>query len=179
MLHLSKFVYSYLLTKTVFMTVLWLSETWHLTMAQRQKLSSWGARLAGRTMCLRPKQTDERGEFWRRMHRTGHEQLAKMGGGLDTERRRKLHAFAGHAARRNGGLVSESLRTRSLAWWRHVQQSNLVKHQKRFNAWRWEAQLEAFYGEASSVFVDEPVGWMAAAQDRHSWKSREDAFARP
>ena len=31
-----------LLKKTVFMTVLWLSETWHLTMAQRQKLGSWG-----------------------------------------------------------------------------------------------------------------------------------------
>ena len=166
-----------LLTKTVFMTVLWLSETWHLTKTQRQKLSSWGARLAGRTMCLRPGPTEERGDFWRRLYRTGHDQLAKMGGGLDARRRRKLHAFAGHAARKNDGLVSKSLRTRCLAWWRHFQQHGLIRHKKRFNAWRWEAQMADFYGEASSLFVDESVGWMAAAQDRHSWKSKEDAFA--
>ena len=116
-------------------------------------------------------------EYWRRLHRIGHSVLALHGGSMDFRRRQQLHSFAGHIARADDGIPSVALRTRSLAWWRHFQQTGAFTHPARFRAWRWEQQLVVCYGEAKALFIDDNVGWLEHAQDRASWKSQRDVFA--
>ena len=43
--------------------------------------------------------------------------------------------------------------------------------------WRWEDQMEQFYGRAKSFFLDDDVGWLQTAQDHVLWKSREKVFS--
>ena len=167
-----------LLAKTVLPAVLWLSETWHPTRRQAHALNSWAARLIAQIVGVRRRPDDELASFWRRLHRVGHYWLDLFGGSVDLRRRRRLHGFAGHLARAGDGLARDALRTRSLAWWRHFQGRALISHPGRFNAWRWEDQLEVVYGQTCSLFVDINVGWMAEAQDRRRWRDYEDAFAK-
>ena len=168
----------HLALSTFLTALLWLCETWNPTIAQRKRLNSWGARMFARVLRVR-RQTGEDGlEYWRRLHRNGHAILTKFGGSIDYRRRQQLHSFAGHLARASGGLPSDALRTRSMAWWRYFQQTKAFSHPARFRAWRWEQQLVAHYGEAKSVFIDENVGWMEEAQHRGSWRIQRDIFAR-
>ena len=127
---------------------------------------------------MRPHAAEDPGDFWRRMHRDGHCLMFVDGGGVDFRRRCCLHSFAGHLARSNEGRLNEALRTRGLAWWRAMQVQGLFPHPARFKAWRWEEQLEEFYGKSRSIFIDENTGWMLLAQDRTSWKALETQFAR-
>ena len=113
---------------------------------------------------------------WRRLHRVGHDLLRRGGGDMDSRRRGKLHSFAGHAARADNSVVSDAMRTRSLAWWRQFQSTGTFSHPRRFRAWRWEQQLTAYYGEAKSVFIDDNVGWMETAQRRDIWKMQRQLF---
>ena len=167
-----------LTSATVFSAVLWLSETWHLTKRQQKQLNSWGARIMARVVGLRPRVEEDSAEFWRRLFRTGHKIMDAYGGSLEVRRRQRLHAFAGHLARQPDALPGVALRTRSLAWWRFFQQTGGQTHPKQFKPWRWEEQLVAYYGEACSVFVDESVGWMQAAQERGEWKNLQDGLAK-
>jgi hypothetical protein len=155
----------------------WLCETWNPTKAQRKRLNSWGARMFSRVVRVRRHADEDSLDHWRRLHRRGHSILAQFGGSIDFRRRQQLHSFAGHTARADDGLPSVALRTRSLAWWRHFQQSGAFVHPARFRAWRWEQQLVSYYGEAKSLFIDEDVGWLAKAQQRGSWRSHRDVFA--
>ena len=163
--------------RTVFSALLWLSETWTPTAAQRKKLESWGARTIARVVRVNRYPDEDGIQHWRRLHRTGHAVLASYGG-IEVQRRRRLHGFAGHVARLPEGLLYTALRTRSLSWWRAFQSRRLVKHPRRFSPWRWEQQLENFFGVARSIFVDEDVGWRAFAQDRVRWRSCRDTFAK-
>ena len=113
---------------------------------------------------------------WRRMHRVGHS-LLQAHGGVDVQRLRRLHGFAGHLARAPDDIFHTALRTRSLSWWRAFQNKRLLKHPKRFSAWRWEQPLEDHYGPAASMFIDEDVGWRAVAMDRGEWKAQRNSFA--
>ena len=162
---------------TVFACLLWLAETWKPTQRQQRMLNSWAARTVGKVMCVHRRADEDAIEHWRRLHRTGHEMLRSHGGSLGTQRRRRLHSFAGHIARSTEGLAGQALRTRPMSWWRFFQANKLMLHDGRFFAWRWEEQLEAFYGRASSCFVDEAVGWMAVAQNRDVWRQSADAFS--
>ena len=164
-----------LVTKTVFSAALWLSETWHPTKRQRQRLDSWAARIVAQAIGIRKREDEDLEDFWRRMYRTGHRELAERGGSFDNRRRRRRHSFAGHLAR-HVGLANEALCTRSLSWWRYFQNAKLMSHPARFAAWRWESQLADFYGESAQLFVDEMSGWMQLANDRRAWKGKEDAF---
>ena len=166
-----------LLIATVFAAVLWLAETWHTTVRQASRLESWAARLAARIAQTRPHSAEEPGDFWRRWHRAGHNLMLHCGGGLNVRRRRRLHSFAGHLARSEDGFPYQALRTRGLAWWRAVQAQSLFPHPRRFKPWRWEEQLETYYGRQSSIFIDENVGWMLRAQDRKSWRVSESQYA--
>ena len=166
-----------LCTTTVFAAVLWLSETWHLTQGQCSQLRSWGDRIIARVSRCRRGSSESIDEFWKRLHRTGRSWLQRAGGNLEFRRRSRLHRFAGHNARKEGDITAAALRTRSLAWWRFFQSTKALRHPKRFNAWRWEDQLEQVYGQSSSVFIDINVGWMAIAQDRQRWRHCEEAFA--
>ena len=166
-----------LVSSTVFSALLWAAETWHPNRRQQKMLESFGARIVAKALCIKPLQDEDVGDYWRRFHRIGHRHLSAKGGGVNAHRRRRLHAFAGHLGRANGGIQATALRTRSLAWWRHFQGRRLVKHPGRFAARRWEEQLVAYYGEANSVFVDEDVGWMLACQDRGVWRSHKEQFA--
>ena len=163
--------------KTVFSAALWLSETWHPTKRQRQRLDSWAARVISLVVGVRKYDDEDLGDFWRRMYRTGHATLAAHGGSFDVRRRKKLHSFAGHLARQSG-LANEALRTRSLSWWRHFQRARLLSHPCRFAPWRWEKQLVDHYGETLQLFIDDFTGWMLQAQVRGEWKASEAVFAK-
>ena len=167
-----------LTAKTVFTAALWLSECWHPTKRQQKRLDSWGARIAAQVAGVRPRADEDVATFWRRLYRTGHELWGHHGGNLNARRRMRLHSFAGHLARMEDGLAHDALRTRSLGWWRHFQNTGSLAHPRRFHVWRWESQLAEFYGEAPCLFIDENVGWMAAAQSRSEWRSQADDFAR-
>ena len=164
-------------TLTFMSALLWLSETWHPTQRQIEFMDSWAARMIARACCLKRRSEEEPTEYWRRLHRFGHDRLKLYLGGANVQRRRKLHGLAGHLARMTDGWPYIALRTRSLAWWRAFQRRDLCKHPKRFHVWRWEQQLVTFYGEAASMFVDDNVGWMEQAQNRASWKANASAFA--
>ena len=167
-----------LFLRTSMMALLWLAETWHPTQRQRQRLRSWGARMMARVVRVRRMADEGIGDFWRRLHRVGSAWLRRLDGAVNTLRRRRLHSFAGHLARASDDPAGRALRTRSLAWWRYFQGRRLLKHPARFGVWRWEAQLEEHYGQATSLFIDEDVGWMRLAQDRAQWRELQDAFAR-
>jgi len=164
-------------TKTFFAAVLWLAETWHLTQSQRSRLRSWGDRMIARVLRCQRRSSEGIDDFWKRLHRTGRFALQREGGSLDDRRRLRLHTFAGRIARTDGDVVASALRTRSLALWRFFQSTKFLRHPARLCAWRWEAQLTDFYGEVSSVFIDDPVGWMLAAQNRQTWKATEQRFS--
>ena len=107
----------------------------------------------------------------------GHKWLSLTGGGLDVRRLMKLQSDAGHLARRPHGLLWDALRTRRLAWWRYHQfRSAQSMHQRRFHAWRWEAQIADFLGEGESNDPSSPVGWMQRALDRSGWKRTLSTF---
>ena len=145
----------------VFSSVLWLSETWTPTKCQQSRASSWGARIISRVVGVRRKSDEEAGQYWRRLHREGHRWLRDFGGGVDVRRRRRLHSFAGHAARSSSEPLRLALRTRCLAWWRFKQARFHCKwtglHPRRFRAWRWEAQLTYFYGAVSYTHLTLPT----------------------
>ena len=162
---------------TFIAAALWLAETWHPTETQKERFNSWAARMMARLACLSPESDETRGDFWRRLHRTGHALMTAGGGSLDVLRRQKLHAFAGHLARMPDGIVNTALHTRCLAWWREAQNRKIFTHPRRFHVWRWEDQLVSFFGESKTLFVDEDVGWMAIAQDRGRWRQTRNAFA--
>ena len=162
-------------------SALWLAETWHPTKSQRESFQSWGARMCARVIRLRSKPSDEPGQHWRRLHRVGHSLLHRIGGGLNTRRLQRLHSFAGHAARASGGILSQALRTRNLAWWRFHQSRYENRrdglHPKRFRAWRWEAQLVDVYGETENADTSSNSGWLERAQDRDAWRISCGTFA--
>ena len=108
-----------LLASTVFSSAFWLAETWQLTRQQREHLDSWGARVSARVRGVRHSSAEDIGQFWRRLHRTGHKMLSLTGGGLggpDSRRASRLHAFAGHVAWSVHDIVNRALHTRCLSW---------------------------------------------------------------
>ena len=119
------------------------------------------------------------------MHRRGHLVLKKAGIDLVLQQRQALHRMAGHFVRSGPtATVRIAMCTRALAWWRWNQSRWTCKwsglHPKRFNCYRWEAQLTEYYGEATLAKYDDPpegVGWMLRATDRDAWKASEHAFA--
>ena len=165
---------------TVFSSALWLSETWLLTKQQRLRLDSWGARITARVARVARCSEDDVGQHWRHLHRTGHQLLLNLGGGLDWRRASRLHSFAGHCARSTSGLVPVALRTRRLAWWRYRQARypgrNDGLHPKRFKVWRWESQLSGHYGEEECRDPTNNVGWMLLAQCRDTWRQSLRGF---
>ena len=164
-----------LLRVTVFSSSTWLSQTWTPTKQQQNHLNSWGARMAARTAGVRRSSLEDIGQFWRRMHRFGHNLLQKWSaGGLAALRLTSLHSYAGHLARAGPTMAATALRTRSLAWWRFGQARYKSKqdglHPRRFKTWRWEGQLEDRFGRAESADTWANVGWMLLAQDREGWR---------
>ena len=156
--------------------LLWLSETWNPTQAQRKRLNSWGARMFSRIALVKRDADESPIEHWRRLHRVGHQLLGRAGGSMNARRRGKLHSFAGHVARAQNSVASDALRTRSMSWWRQFQSTGAFSHPRRFRAWRWEQQLTAYYGEAETVFIDENVGWMEIAQNRDMWRMHRQKY---
>ena len=77
----------WLVYRAVFASVLWLAECWVPTQSQCAKLCSWGARLIARTYGIKRRIDEGIGEFWRRLHRTGHNLCRQFGGSLDDKRR--------------------------------------------------------------------------------------------
>ena len=169
-----------LLLATVFSSALWLAETWLPTRQQRKHFNSWGARMASRVGLAQRKVVEEMGQYWRRLHRTGHRWLRSAGGGLDWRRAARVHSYAGHIARTSCHLLEVALRTRCLAWWRYNQARYHSRHDglhpRRFKAWRWESQLVEFYGDCESSDAFANAGWMLKAQSRDAWKASAQAF---
>ena len=170
----------WLVSTAVFSSFLWLAETWHPTTATISHYQSWGARTLARAYGCRRRHDDSGVDFWTRLHRLGHRLYNTVQSTLDQRRRINLHRWAGHLARSENPILKLSLRTRCLSWWRFSQLPHVPLHGRRFGKpWRWEAQLEAHYGEAS---CDNPeaidCGWMATAADRCTWKAKEAAFAK-
>ena len=88
---------------TAFAALLWLAETWYPTKQQTKRVESWAARTLGKLYGVKMGVDGDVAEYWRRLHRVGHELLASAGGGIDVCRRRQLHAFAGHVVRAVSG----------------------------------------------------------------------------
>jgi hypothetical protein len=169
-----------LATKSVFLSALWMAETWNPTKAADSKFGSWGARILASIFGVRRQAEDTRGIFWRASHRLGHKLARRFGGGLQQRRREALHRWAGHLARTGQQPLSAALRTRCLAWWRFFQHPLFPLHGRRFGRpFRWEAQLVDFYGEAAG---DSPetnnYGWMELAQNREAWRHGAERFAK-
>ena len=140
-------------------------------------MDSWGARLIARVARIGCNENEDIGQYWRRLHRSGHALLQLYGGSPNWRRCKTLHRFAGHLARSIDATLSSALHTRCIAWWRYRQQRHLVQHPRRFKTWRWESQLADYYGEAQTVNAYANVGWMLQAQQRNLWKDMEDVFA--
>ena len=138
--------------------------------------------MASRVKGVRRYQDEDLGQYWRRLHREGHALMQRYDLNPVHQYRRMLHRFAGHTARApESSVAKQALLVRPMAWWREVQLlwggkwSGL--HPRRFNCWRWEAQLTGYYGDVpAQVCSPLHVGWMARAQDRSLWKSSESAF---
>ena len=168
--------------KSVWPSLLWGAAVWHPTKEWQDKLSSWGARVAASVAGVKRGITEEIGDWWRRMHRVGHNILEQHGGDANRARRLQLHQWAGHLARLPADSTSGSaLRARGLQWWRYAQHRHSSKwdgvHTKRFKCWRWEAQIANVYGDGCSEVVSDNTGWLERAQDRQEWKRGEHAFA--
>ena len=166
-----------LAAQVIFSSLLWLCETWVPTAGQKQKMDSWGARLIARVARIRCNDNEDIGQYWRRLHRSGHDLLQLYGGAPNWRRSRTLHRFSGHLARSMDATLSAALHTRCIAWWRYRQERHLVAHPRRFKTWRWESQLTDYYGEAQTVNAYANVGWMLQAQQRNLWRDMEDVFA--
>ena len=171
-----------IMLKSVWPSLLWGAGAWHPTKVWQHKLSSWGARTAACVAGARRGETEEIGDWWRRMHRTGHAILERHGSDPDQARRLQLHRWAGHLARMPADSPSGSaLRTRGLQWWRFAQRKHHSKwdgvHSKRFNCWRWEAQIADHHGNGCSETMAANTGWLDLAQNRQGWKHKEMAFA--
>ena len=124
---------------------LWLSERWNPTKATLKRLSSWGARTIALAYGSRKSYEEDAIQFWRRLHRTGHNLCNRLRGSLSKVRAARLHQWAGHLARSQEGILRTALRTRCLAWWRFFQHPTLPLHSKRFGRpSRWESQLSSF-----------------------------------
>ena len=162
---------------TVFAALLWLSETWYPTKYQSSRIESWAARILARIVGVRRWDGEDINDFWRRLHRTGHNILKGNGGSIETRRKRQLHSFAGHLARSDGGLLYDALRTRSIQWWRECQARKVMLHPRRFKAWRWEEQLVTHFGVSRSFFIDENTGWLLKAQGRQVWQAVRHEFS--
>ena len=144
-------------------------------LSQRRRLRKLGARTIARVVMVKRGPDDDGVTHWQRMHSVGHS-LLQAHGGVDVQRLRRIHGFAGQLARAPDDILHTALRTRSLSWWRAFQSKRLLKHPKRFSAWRWEQPLEDHYGPAASMFIDEDVGWRAVALDRGEWKAQTNSF---
>jgi len=162
---------------TVFAALLWLAETWYPTKQQTKRVESWAARTLGKLYGVKMGVDGDVAEYWRRLHRVGHELLASAGGGIDVCRRRQLHAFAGHVVRAVSGPARQAFETRSMQWWRECQARGIFTHPRRFKAWRWEEQFTSFYGESRSFFLDEDTGWRQLTLDRSEWRTLAAPFS--
>jgi hypothetical protein len=174
-----------LLTRSVWSSLLWGAACWHPTMAIRRKLSSWGARMMATVAGTRRAPTEVIECWWRRLHRSGHLLLKRLGADPEVARRQILHRWAGHVARMPlHTQPAQALRTRSLQWWRHAQHNHTDKkwtgaHPRRFGCWRWESQISEVHGEGYSSTAEANTGWLLTAQCRASWRSAEAGFSAP
>ena len=103
-------------------SVTWLSSTWRLTASQESHLGSWAARTAARIYGVDRKLGEDMGQFWRRLHRAGHQLIRDHDADPVRMHRLLAHRLAGHIARLSSASVPhQAMVTRSLAWWRHAQ----------------------------------------------------------
>ena len=173
----------FLLIISVWNSFLWGAACWHPTKAMRNKLSSWGARTMATVAGTRRSPTEDIGQWWRRLHRSGHCVLQRHGADPEVARRKVLHRWAGHVARMpHNAQPAQALRTRSLQWWRHAQSNHTDKkwtgvHKQRFGCWRWESQISEVHGEGYSSNIGDNTGWLLKAQCRDSWRLAEAGFA--
>ena len=89
----------------VFASALWLAECWNPTKALLQRLNSWGARTLALAYGVRKSADEDPVQFWRRLHRLGHDLYGRLGGSLLTLRTANLHRWAGHLARAPDGIL--------------------------------------------------------------------------
>jgi hypothetical protein len=149
----------------------WLSSSWALTKEEEGKLASWNARRVAKICGTRRAPDEDLGQFWRRLHRTGHRIVKRKGLCLVRKYKQTLHRFAGHAARACAdSIVNRVINLRDVKWWRLTQlrakTARVSAHPKRFNVWRWEERLTKAYGNE----------WKQTATNRIEWKAREKYF---
>ena len=83
-----------LAAQVIFSSLLWLCETWVPTIGQKQRMDSWGARMLARVACIRCEEGEGIEEYWRRLHRGGHDLLQLYGGSPNWRRCKTLYRFA-------------------------------------------------------------------------------------
>ena len=164
--------------RAVFPSAVWAAETWTASVAMSKRISSWGARVVGSVHGVRMRCGELVGDFWRRLHRTGHRVANRLHLDLASLRRLRYHSYAGHLARSVDPVMTCALRTRCLVWWRSMQHPRLPLHRPFGRPRRWEAELENFHGvEWLGDPLTTNVGWMRFAQSRASWKELSKSFS--
>jgi hypothetical protein len=171
-----------LLFKAVWASALWCSQTWNTTKVMRSSLDSWGARMMTTIAGVRRYPEEDIDAWWRRLHREGHKRIVRYGQKLSVWSRIWTHRWGGHVARLPvTHFVSAAMRCRGMQWWRWRQSIHTDKwsgpHPQRFKASRWEDQLSGYHGEGFAQNTVENTGWLGAAQNRDTWKSKEMSYA--
>ena len=107
------------------------------------RIGSLGARAMTTVANIRRAPAEDIGQWWRRLHRAGHQLIAKYTVAPNIMRRLRVHRWAGHPAR----MKPEQ-------WW-------------------WESQIANVYGDGYAENNLDNTGWLAQAQQRNDWKSME------
>ena len=104
---------------TMWQAFLWSSSVWTTVKAQRDKISSWSARMVANVVGVKRPPWMEVDQWWRLWHRTGHRWIEKGNMNVLTAIRERVLSWAGHVARMDHkGICAKALSCRGLQWWR-------------------------------------------------------------
>ena len=147
---------------------------------EKSAIDSWIARTVSPILGIKRGVKEAMDQWWRRLHRAGHEVLKKRIQSLSNKAERLTHRWGGHVARLpTGHWLAEVLRMRVVQCWRWAQQKHTDNwpgvHPKRYKIFRWEDQLCRRHSEGCTKHPWENTGWWRDARHRLSWRRAEQS----
>ena len=108
---------------SVLSSLQWQSGSWTLTKGQEAHLKSWGARLHANMLGVKRNESEDMGQYWRRMHKEGHKCMEMYSSSPCQAYKVQKHRMAGHFTRLpEDSVVNQVLNCRDLSWWRGQQE---------------------------------------------------------
>ena len=132
---------------TMWQAFLWSASVWTTIKTQRDKISSWSARMVANVIGVKKPPWMEMDQWWRHWHRTGHRWIETCNMNVVSAIRERALSWAGHVARMDSKeICAEALRCRGLQWrrWRQLHWKEVEKdkwsgaHPQCFKIYRWE-----------------------------------------